>query len=122
MFRALLRMRTRTRTNIVKRNLYANLYAICVLIKNIFPLCLSVDRCPPVPSLIHATTNSSIAEQGFAVSYACDQGYSSDNSHVVISCTTDLEWTAADGICKGTVNHFASFIINGTSHGLVLSL
>ena len=75
-----------------------------------FSLCFSVDRCPPVPALIHATTNSSIADQGSVIWYICDQGYGS-NSDIVISCTSDLEWTTAGRICKGTVNHFDSSMI-----------
>ena len=81
------------------------------------PLCFPADRCPPVPALLHATTNSSIADQGSVIWYICDQGYGSNNSDIFTSCTADLEWTTAGGICKGTVNHFDSSIL----HRLTLS-
>ena len=48
------------------------------------------------------------------VSYICDQGYGSNNTDIVISCTADLEWTTAGGICKGVVKHFDYRMINRT--------
>ena len=41
-----------------------------------------------------------------------------------LSSAVQLTWSGQRlmGFGKGTVNHFASFIINGTSHGLVLTL
>jgi Sushi repeat (SCR repeat) len=64
---------------------------------------MSVNVCPPVPTVMHATPDSYNAIAGTIVTYSCDEGYAfSDGTFQVSAFCNGENWSVVPTTCLGT--------------------
>ena len=69
-----------------------------------FLLFVADNRCSPVPTVVHASPDTSLAVEGTVVTYSCERGYGlqSDSARKSLQCE-GREWKGDMPVCEGTV-------------------